>query len=233
MRRVALLLLLAAAGFADEPSPIEDHNFVLEQGWNRDGAAIQYTSFFLSSRNAWAGELAHEWAASPRHQLSYTIPIYNDAKTGLGDAMINYRYQLLGGGESRVAVAPRVSLILPTRSAHFGERSSGVQVNVPFSANVTSRFGSHTNAGATWFRDRGETEINLGQSFAYAITPHVALSLDAAYTRCMDDPHLFVVRPGVQFSFELGGLKLSPGIGIPLSDGAGVLVYIATERALH
>ncbi len=212
---------------AGEPLEIEDHNFMLEGGWNRDGTVLQYNTFFF--RDAFAIELAQEWAArSGKHQLGYTLPIFSDARAGLGDAMLHYRYQLLGGKDSRIALAPRVSVILPTRSARFGERSSGLQVSFPLSAAITDRLELHTNAGATWYRDRRERELNLAQSVAFSVTDHLALAADAAYTRC-GRAHLFIVRPGVQFSFDgPGGVGIAPGIAFP-TDG-GVLVYVALEH---
>ncbi|HEX6087746.1 MAG TPA: transporter [Thermoanaerobaculia bacterium] len=223
---VLLVLALAAPLRGGEPSPIEDRNFMLETGWNRDDAALQVNSFFF--RDTAAHELVQEWAvSSPRHQLSYTIPFYADDRTGLGDVMLNYRYQLRGGAESRVGIAPRLSLILPTRDAHFGERSSGLQVSVPVSASLTGRLTVHTNLGATWFSDRGETELNLAQSVSFDVIRHVAVSVDASYTR----PGSLYVRPGVQFAIDgRRGLQIAPGIAFP--NGGGVLVYVALEQAL-
>ena len=234
MRNTALFILLlslAAPTRGGEPSPIEDRNFMLETGWNRDDAVLQVNSFFF--RGATSHELVGEWGMrSQRHQLSWTVPFYNDGKTGLGDVMLNYRYQFLGDADSRIGIAPRVSLLLPTRDAHFGERSSGVQVNVPVSAAVTDRLTSHTNAGATWFRDRGETELNLAQSLSLDVTKHVALTVDANYTRCNDTSHLLVVRPGIQFTLDgPGGLQIAPGVAFP--DSGGVLVYVALERGIE
>jgi len=236
MKRAFIALLLALPILAGEPLEIEDHNFMTEGGWNRDDAVVQYNTFFF--RDAMAFELTQEWAlrlrsgqaaSSPKHQLGYTVPVYSDDRAGLGDATLNYRYQLLGGTESRVAIAPRVSLILPTRSARFGERSSGLQVSLPLSASITSKLSTHTNIGGTWYRDRGEREINLGQSIALDVNDHLALAVEAAYTRCGGGDHLFVVRPGVQFSIDgPRGLGIAPGIAFPTSGG--VLVYVALEH---
>lgn len=234
MKRTLLLVLLALPAIAGEPSPIEDTNFLPETGWNRADGVLQYTSFFL--RDATAHELTQEWgvASSSEHQLSYTIPLYSDGETGLGDATINYRYQLFGKAGSKFAVAPRLSLVLPTRSTHFGPSSTGVQVNVPISASMGERLTLHTNAGATWLRDRGEKEINLAQSVAFSLTPRIALSLDAAYTRCQDTEHLFVVRPGIQFTLDgPRGLQIAPGVALPMgTDRGGVLLFVALEHSV-
>jgi hypothetical protein len=229
----SLLLLLSAAAprRGGGPSPIEDHSFMLESGWNRDDAALQVNSFFLNG--ATSLELAGEWAlSSPGHQLSYTIPIYRDVHAGLGDVLVNYRYQLVGKAGSRVGVAPRVSLILPSRDARFGERSSGLQFNVPVSVAVTSRLTSHTNAGGTWFRDLGAKELNLAQGLSFEVTKRMALTMDASFTRCDEASHLLVLRPGIQFSIDgPGGVQIAPALAFP--NGRGVLVSVAIERSLH
>lgn len=232
IRRLVIALLTALPLFAGDPSPIEDSNFMPESGWNRDDAVLQYNAFTLN--RAVAHELTQEWAtASPKHQLSFTVPIYDDGATGLGDVALNYRYQLFGN--DRFATAPRVSLLLPTRSAHFGERSSGVQVNVPLSINLTDRLVSHTSAGATWYRERQEDEVQIAQSVAFALTPRIALSVDAAWTRCEEDHHLLVVRPGVQVAIDgPGGTTIAPGIALPFgTDQRGLLVFVAFERAFR
>ena len=49
-----------------------------------------------------------------KHQLSYTATLVNVAEeTGVGDTLVNYRYQLLEEGPGRPAMSPRVSLAHP------------------------------------------------------------------------------------------------------------------------
>jgi hypothetical protein len=230
---LTLALLLASAVHAGEPSPIEDTHFFPESGWNRTDGVLQYNAFVLNRASAL--ELTQEWGASERHQLSYTIPVYSDGETGLGDVSLNYRFQLLGDPDSRAAIAPRLSLLLPTRSAHFGERSSGLQLSVPVSATLTPRLVSHTNAGATWYRDRGTQELNLAQGFVFAATSRLTLALDGAFTRCNESSHLVVVRPSMQFSLDgPAGLAISPGVAMPFVNGTrGVLFFVTFEHAFR
>lgn len=236
MSRPLLALLIAClTSFplaAGEPSTIEDSNFMPETAWNRSDSVLQYTTFFLG-RTA-SHEITQEWAAtSPRHQVSYTIPFYSEGRTGLGDATVNYRYQLFGAAESRVAIAPRVSLVLPTRSARFGERSSGVQVDVPLSANLGPRVVSHTNVGASWYGQREQKEINLAQQFAVAVNDRITLTMDASYTLA-EGSRMLVTRPGVQVAFDLPvGLQIAPGVAFPRGGGSeGVLVFVSFARQL-
>lgn len=104
-----------------------------------------------------------------------------------------------------------------------------MQVNLPLSASISPRLETHTNVGATWYRDRGERELNLGQSIVFDVADRIALSVDASYTRSAGGEPLFVVRPGVQFSIAgPRGLGIAPGVAFP--NGGGVLVFIALEH---
>lgn len=68
-----------------------------------------------------------EWPLfSQQHQFSYSLPFFYAAerprngpleeRQGLGDLLLNYRYQLFDGEGDLPAVAPRFSVILRTRS---------------------------------------------------------------------------------------------------------------------
>lgn len=233
MHRLALALLLTLPLLAGEPPAIEDLHFFPESGWNRSDGVMQYNAFVHGTDGA--HELVQEWGlGSSRHQLSVTVPVYNSRTTGLGDATISYRRQLVGGEGSRLAVAPRVSLVLPTRHDAFGVRSSGLQVSIPLSAELTPRLVVHASGGASWYRDRGERELNFVHGMAFAATGRLALSLDAAWNRCLDGEDVVVVRPGVQYAFDgPGGLRLTPGIALPLgTDDRQVLLFVAVERQI-
>ena len=233
MHRVALVLFLALPMVAGEPLPIEDVHFFSESAWNRSDGVMQYNAFLHGTDGA--HELAQEWGlGSARDQLSVTVPVYSSEATGLGDATVTYRRQLIGAEGSRIAVASRVSLVLPTRHAAFGERSSGLQLNIPVSAMVTPRLVVHASGGATWFRERNERELNFAQGIAFAATDRLSLALDASWNRCLDGDDVVVVRPGIQYAFDgPAGLRLAPGIALPMgTDDRQVLLYLAVERQI-
>lgn len=234
MRSAFLILLLGCALplIAGDPSPIEDVNVFAESGRNRSDAALLSTTLFLSSGEHYAHELGHEFAAG-RHQLSVTLPIFasSSSSSALGDVMLSHRYQLLGDEDSRIALAPRASLVLPTRSESVGEAAAGVQVMLPLSVRIRDGVELHTNAGGTWFEGGRADELNLAQSLVVE-TGRFTTSLEAAYTRCSDGGELFMFRPGVQVAFDApGGLRIVPGIAVPL-QGEGVLIHVGLERSL-
>src|SRR5207247_1972174 len=75
------------------------------------------------------------------------------SETGLGPVTLNYRYQALTEDAHRPAVAPRLSLLLPTGTLadEFGTGSTAVQVDFPVSKQVSSHWAAHLNLGGTVF----------------------------------------------------------------------------------
>ncbi len=109
-------------------------------------------------QHGWLFSFTQEWPVfSLEHQLSYTIPSSHltdgtDRVYGIGDILINYRYQALEEGETKPAFAPRFSLILPTgnRDRGTGNGVVGYQWSLPFSKKMASRFAMHANFGLTY-----------------------------------------------------------------------------------
>jgi hypothetical protein len=93
---------------------------------------------------------------------------------------VNYRYQLVGSGESRVAVARRLSLLVPSGNPKYGRGAgdTGVQTNLPISIQHSRHWVTNWNVGATWVpgvlatrRTIASTAgINLGQSVVWLAT---------------------------------------------------------------
>ena len=68
---------------------------------------------------------------------------------GIGDILLNYRYQALEEGEVKPAFAPRFSLILPTgnRDAARAMAWSAINGRLPFSKKLGPRFAPNANFG--------------------------------------------------------------------------------------
>ena len=94
-----------------------------------------------------------EWPVNgQRHQLSITVPLQNSPVgrgAALGDVALNYRLQLAGSGDTRFAMTPRLTLLLPTASSELGGATFGVQPALASSVVVTDKLVTHTNAGFT------------------------------------------------------------------------------------
>ena len=116
----------------------------------------------------WEFAFTQEWpVTSQKHQLSYTLLAlgHSERSTGIGDVVINYRYQATVEGPGIPAFSPRISLILPTDSS--GDRSVGLQINLPLSKQRGDLY-FHGNAGLTWLpRAQGPNRTRVAADTAH------------------------------------------------------------------
>jgi hypothetical protein len=241
---------------------IQDNSFLIEEAYNQEDGVIQHISSFerLTNSRAWVYTLTDEWPLRTlKHQLSVTLAATHSGSfpgsgAGWGDTAFNYRYQLLGSGETKFAIAPRLTLLFPTGDHTFGRGSGGpgVQTNLPVSIKVAEHWVTHWNAGATWIphaldenRDAARiVGVNLGQSIVWLPKPRVNFMLETLWTssegvtgrgktvRVQD----LYVSPGVRWAYNLNhGLQIVPGIGVPIGVGPragekGLIFYLSFEH---
>lgn len=156
---LSLVLPLAASAQTTQPpapSParpfaILDNSFLVEEAFNQEAGIFQNIFTFQKDGGDWEFAFTQEWpVGSERHQLSYTLPFAGiTGQRGLGDVMLNYRYQVTPEDPGIPAFSPRVSLIVPTAADDLGYESVGVQVNLPASMQRGDMY-VHVNAGFTW-----------------------------------------------------------------------------------
>jgi hypothetical protein len=253
--RIALLLAsLAAASSVDAqqgeaPAPIQDNSFLLEEAYNQEAGVVQHISTVnrANAGGAWGYAFTQEWPLSGvRHQLSYTLPLVHPgdgSSPGLGDVSVDYRYQLVGDASARLAVAPRVSLLLATgdEAAGRGGGRHGAEVGLPVSAVLSPALVAHTNAALAYFPDGGATQLSLGQSVVWLAHPRVNLLLETAWEREDADGGVvesLFVSPGVRAAFDVGGVQVVPGLAVPLGVGASrgermLFLYLSLEHAFR
>lgn len=230
------------------PFAILDNSFLVEEAFNQPTGIFQNIFSFRRSGGAWELAFTQEWpVGSQQHQLSYTLPIvgHSSRKTGLGDVMLNYRYQALTEDPGIPAFSPRLSLILPTDSR--GDDSAGVQINLPASKQRGDVY-FNVNTGFTWLpRAQGVGERvplltpHLSGSAIVRVRPMVHLMFenvlefeesvgtDGATSR----ETVFTLSPGVRGGWNLGDRQLILGAAIPISFASdtdtGVLLYLSYE----
>lgn len=259
---VASFLLPATAAAQQPAGPIRDNSFLVEEAYNQEAGVVQHISFFnhVWGDGEWRYAFTQEWPLSgQRHQMSYTLLLQRSGaagtrSTGLGDVALNYRYQLVGDGDHALAVAPRVTLLLPTGDAAkgLGAGGVGVQVNLPASWVIARRLTTHWNAGATVTPsardaagDRAQASgFNLGQSVIWLLAPTVNLLLETAWTReeTVAGPgrtlttESFFVSPGIRWALNRpSGLQVVPGVAVPFGLGPSrgersVVLYLSFEH---
>jgi len=246
-----------------EPTgPIQDNSFLIEEAYNQEDGVIQHISTFerLTNSHDWVYTQTDEWPVRTyKHQLSVTLAAthagsFAGSGAGWGDTAFNYRYQLAGNGESRVAVAPRITLLFPTGDHKFGRGSGGIglQTNLPLSMQHSAHWVTHWNAGATWIpralderhEAAGTTGVNLGQSVVWLAKPRLNFLFETLWTsseevvgrqKTVRSQDLYV-SPGVRWAHNLRrGLQIVPGIAAPIGIGPcagekGVMFYLSFEH---
>ena len=261
-RTPALILFvsLAASVFAQD-KPIQDNSFLLEEAYNQEEGVVQHISVFTRAFDGggWEYAFTQEWPVpGQKHQLSYTV-IGMDPGEGLpggfGDLHINYRYQLLGSGDTKTAFAPRVSLILPTGSVRDGrsDGGAGVQFNLPLSVQHSPFLVTHWNAGATIIPS-AENELgeeadrfgyHFGQSFIWLAHSRFNVMLETAFDASQeiiapdrtDWAREVFISPGFRWAHNFeSGLQIVPGIAFPFGAGPdnkgthGIIFYLSFEH---
>lgn len=253
VRIIFLLASLAvaptlAAQQGDTPAPIQDNSFLLEEAYNQESGVVQHISTVerADAGGAWGYAFTQEWPLwGLRHQISYTVPLVHPGdgfSAGLGDVSVDYRYQLVGDASSRLAVAPRLSLLLPTgdESAGRGGGRTGVEGALPVSAVLAPALVAHSNVALAWFPD-DVSQLGLAQSVVWLAHPRVNLLVETAWERedaLGEVTESLFVSPGVRAAFDVGRVQVVPGLAVPIGVGASsgermLFLYLSLEHAFR
>jgi hypothetical protein len=245
----------------DEPKPIEDNSFMLEEAYNQEPGVVQHMLKFERNFDTkdWGLALEQEWPLwSQEHQFSYEIPLQSLmsatplAVTGIGDIAISYRYQLLGIEDHDLALAPRLSVILPTGNAEkgLGNGALGYEIGLPFS-RFAEPFAFHTNASialtpnAKMGTDHTTSimEVSLGQSVIWLLHPKFNIMLEGLWSEMnyraadstLQSEESFIINPGIRWAHDFdSGLQIVPGISVPMELGEEgsmqIFLYLSLEH---
>ena len=280
---VILLFHVATAAWAQEANPgrpsddpyyhdwktelhesgIQDNSFLIEESYNQDYGVVQHINNFqrLWQSKTWVYSFTQEWPVdpAPKNQLSYTLVAAHSGDfpasgVGAGDIALNYRYQLAGNGDTRIAVAPRVSVLLPSGDSKFGRGAggAGIQTNWAMSVVLNKQFTTHFNVGAT-ITPHAKDELgnsaatyayNLGHSLVWTMHPRFNAFVETVFNRGESvigprqtqwDSQVFV-NPGIRWAYNFSsGLQIVPGISAPLGVGPssgekGIFFYLSFEH---
>jgi len=238
----AILIALPLAAQTTE-SPIQDNSFLIEEAYNQEAGVVQHIQTFARATRGgdWVSTFTQEWpATSLRHQLSYTLPMAQiDGLHGAGDVALNYRYQWIGDGESRLAVSPRLTVLVPTGSHRrgLGSGGTGLQVMLPASTVLTPSIVAHWNLGATLTPSTNTRNVTAGQSVVWLVNHRFNALVETLWSRTADHSgheSQFTVSPGIRWSYDLPNhLQIVPGIAFPITNpGAAksVFLYLSFEH---
>jgi hypothetical protein len=237
---------------------IQDNSFLVEEAYNQEAGIVQHIQTFQIERgsNDFDYSFTQEWPfESIRHQLSYTIPVSRvESQTGVGDVALNYRYQLLGDGDAKLAISPRVSLILPTGDwkKSRGTGATGLQGMIPFSYAVSPMVVTHFDIGGTVTPSARNPSgvkattvdwVTAGSAILTA-SNRIQPMLEAIYSSGQEvvgrnqtaRSESFLISPGLRAAFNFAsGLQIVPGIAFPIGVGPssgsrGVFFYLSFEH---
>ncbi len=241
---------------------IEDNSMFLEEAYNQEEKVVQHISNFFMLPNLQDNffyAFTQEWPAfGLKHQLSYTIlysSLNNGSYQGVGDILLNYRYQL-SYKENFVACSPRFSLIIPTgsKSKGIGHGAWGWQANLPVSKRWSNHFVNHFNIGTTSFFNVKAPDFNFnatlfsyfaGLSSIWLVTEKFNLMLECMTNRDANPGknnkieyiNQTVLAPAFRFAVNMGKVQVVPGVSVPFTfiDGAkaevGGFLYLSFEHA--
>jgi hypothetical protein len=246
----------------DPPKPeakeakIQDNLFLLEEAYNQEPGVVQHIQTMTVNENFWTYSLTDEWPV-PRelHQLSFTLQMLH-SKGGkaveLGDLLLNYRLQAFDQG--LLAIAPRLSLVLPTGkyATGAGRGSPGIQFSVPVSLDLHRYFVTHLNAGGTFtpqarspLGDKANTfDLSAGVALVFLPFTWANALVELVYqsVQAVDAGGgtsrggTFTINPGVRFALDFTfGLQIVPGLSLPIATADGqtttsVLLYLSFEH---
>jgi hypothetical protein len=240
---IAVCLALPASTAAQvpvaaQPSPdrkweITDNSFLVEEAFNQERGVVQNILAWTRARGGtWNATFTQEWPVpAMTHQLSYTLVYANNGDArGIGDALVNYRFQLRQETAGGPAIAPRLSVILPTgnESEGLGDGTAGLQMNLPFS----KQFGDlyvHANVGYTWLPSVQRTSVLAGSGI-WRVSPMLNLMLEGVVA--LHDSA--TISPGLRRGWNIGDHQLVIGVAAPITRENGgattaLLTYFSYE----
>jgi hypothetical protein len=246
----ALFVLLAASPALAEDedrrpaAAMKDNSFLIEEAYNQEEGVVQHILNVRRKDRDWLATFTQEWPIyGQTHQFSYAVPyswVSSDSghEHGIGDFMLNYRLQLLSETDTQPAVAPRVSLVLPSGSETrgLGAGATGYQFEIPVSKIVADRWTVHGDAGLTIVPNshgRTPTGFNLGGSAIYAATRELNLMLEglreweetASEGGSIDHERRWTVSPGFRHAINMDAGQLVWGAAAPVAFNGGRTDY--------
>jgi len=271
------MLLAANHALGDEPNRkserlaegIMDNSFLVEEAYNQEPGVVQhifnnYLGYDLmggAEDRANVFAFTQEWPVfSQRHQFSYTVPYswLDDGERaihGIGDVLLNYRFQAWLNPDTLSAFAPRASLVLPTGNANrgLGDDTTGMQFNLPYSRSLGNRWYVHANAGLTYLPNSGsefKTDrllYNLGASGIFAVSRNFNLMLEwislwnEIPTSSSHSQYQFtsLISPGFRYAFNLPrDVQIVVGLAAPFgltreSTDYGAFIYLSIEHYFY
>jgi len=260
-----------AGGGQDHGAPatprIRDNLLVLEEAYNQEPGVVQHILVLgVDPRSrGWSLSFTDEWPVpTDRNQVSITLNFSRDPGAdgvALSEVLVNWRHQAVGmGGVGPVALAPRLSLVIPTGSLARGTSRGvfGVQGNLPLSIEAGRWVVVHLNGGLTvtpgaaaggsrrtlWEPSAGVALVGQPLPWFNLLLEGLFESQEEADQGRWRRVQRVTVAPGVRFAIDHGpsGLQVVPGLAASLDFqvrrdfragrdlAVGVIAYLSFEH---
>lgn len=260
MQKTAWSVLSCALCLSQTPlyaEAIEDNSFLVEEAYNQEPGVVQFIQTYQKDKSgdAFYSLTVEVPAPNETHQISFMIPYAHldaaPAVNGIGDVGLNYRYQLFSN--DTVAIAPRLSLLLPTGDDKKGLGTGvlGYQTNWAVSVKVNPSLALHVNIGATFLPgvDNGMDEVDLyGNNSALSLiwlvndnfnflVEFVQSSMGVPDGTGVAVESSAIINPGFRYAVNFSSSQLVLGASIPTpalySKGeASYMAYLSYEPKL-
>jgi FeoA domain len=253
-----LIAATAASAFAQgphgkaEPFAIIDNSLLVEEAFNQERGVVQsMVNVHVVEGGDWETSFTQEWPVlSQRHQFAYTVPFVGaDGARGLGDTQLHYRYQITVESGARPAIAPRVTLFVPTGSVDkgIGRGNPAYQINVPISRQFGDVYwhwnGGYTHSpaqhvnGATWnlfVPHAGASAIWRARAMLHVMMEGLVEWREDVVVRRTDRHTAVTLSPGVRTGFNAGESQTVLAVALPIERVAGqstvgLVVYLSHE----
>ncbi len=250
-----------------ESPRIRDNLFVLEEAYNQEPGVVQHilVAGFDPASGGWTLSFTDEWPVpTDRNQVSLTMNLSRDPNAvgvALSEVLVNWRYQAVGlGGVGPLALAPRLSLVIPTGALAHGRSRGvfGVQGNLPLSIEAGRWVAVHLNAGLTvtpgargadapatlWEPSAGIALVGQPLPWFNLLVEGLFMSQQEVDQGRWRRVQRVTVAPGVRFAIDHreSGLQVVPGLAASLDFQVrrgfragrdltvGVIAYLSFEH---
>jgi len=255
-----LILVAATAGSAlaqpahtkPEPFAITDNSLFVEEAFNQERGVVQNMVLVrVVDGGNWESSFTQEWPVlSQRHQFAYTVTVAGaDGAHGMSDTQLHYRYQITSESGARPAIAPRVTVFLPTGSVDkgIGRGSPAYQINVPISRQFGDVYwhwnGGYTHSpaqhvnGATWnlfVPHAGASAIWRARAMIHVMMEGLVEWREDVVVARTDRHTAVTLSPGLRTGFNRGESQTVLAVAMPIERIAGqstfgIVVYLSHE----
>jgi hypothetical protein len=252
---VSLMFIMSACLYSQKEQAafseaIEDNSFLIEEAYNQEDRVVQhiFNLMYYKEAKSFMFGFTQEWPFfAQAHQLSYTLTyasILDGFSKGIGDFMLNYRYQLTGHDDF-ITTSPRFSLILPTgdEKKGLGDGVIGFEAALPMSKRLHEYFTLHANVGFKYlpgiktydFTGSTSTEVKMDKSTFFAGASLIALPIynlnimlegifyneTTALPSISESSQSYILNPGLRYAWDIGDLQVVPGLAFPIVISKG------------